>query len=247
MCMFTRPVESVSGTEIFARMSEKQGRQFLVYSMTFSASEDLAMVLPIPVPKNSKDDAVRFVNLEHYGHFFIDLEAGFFHPPPPRTMTKGLVASSATLPIVEVGSFEASFVPGLADFARLDPRFRLPQSAWDQLPQYRDFGFTVFKLKKDASTVHPMAFDFPTADPSHLFFPTVHVHDGRVHATAHFDHTLYCQHRDSDASPILAWEESKQPASQFMNMKLALGLVDPEKHCYKLKLRGEQKNQDTLV
>ncbi len=32
-----------------------------------------------------------------------------------------------------------------------------------------------------------MAFEFPHRDPTRLFFPTVHVHDGRVHARAEFD------------------------------------------------------------
>ena len=37
-----------------------------------------------------------------------------------------------------------------------------------------------------------MAFDFPRAAKK-LFFPTVHIHDGKVHDKADFDHALYCQ------------------------------------------------------
>jgi hypothetical protein len=48
MCCFSRPVISVSATNIFARAAE-DGRQFLVYSMTLNAKDDLAMVLPLPV------------------------------------------------------------------------------------------------------------------------------------------------------------------------------------------------------
>src|SRR5258708_7282967 len=115
MCCFSRPVERVANTNIFAR-SSKEGRQFLVYSMMLSAKEDLAMILPIPVPKESKDDAVRFVNLEKYPDFFKDMLKGFPPPPPTRALgSKSFAAGSAKepLPVVEVGSFEASFVPGV--------------------------------------------------------------------------------------------------------------------------------------
>ena len=45
--------------------------------------------------------------------------------------------------------------------------------------------------------VHPIAFEFPTRDPSRLYFPTVHVHDGAYNDTAGFYHRLYCQREDS--------------------------------------------------
>src|SRR5207244_10480413 len=115
MCCFSRPVERVANTHIFAR-SSKEGRQFLVYSMTLSAKEDLAMILPIPVPKESKDDAVRFVNLEKYPEFFADMQKGF---PVHQTFSSAVgsrAANAKPLPVVEVGSFEASFVPSVKDF-----------------------------------------------------------------------------------------------------------------------------------
>src|SRR5437762_6143008 len=108
MCCFSRPVDRVANTNIFAR-SGKEGRQFLVYSMTLSAKEDLAMILPIPVPKDSKDDAVHFINLEKYPNFFADMLKGF--PPPPTrstgAITLGKAPANKPLPVVEVGSFEA--------------------------------------------------------------------------------------------------------------------------------------------
>ena len=72
MCCFSHAVEWVSSTKIFARGS-KDGRQFLAYEMQYKAAEDLSMILPIPVPAASKDDAVRFINLKDYGDFFADL------------------------------------------------------------------------------------------------------------------------------------------------------------------------------
>ncbi len=89
--------------------------------------------------------------------------------------------------------YVASFVPSVADFVRLDPRFRLPEVLFDAVPHYADYGFAVFQLAPGKVTVHPMALRFPTRDPDRLFFPTVHVHDGRFHAKAKFDHALYFQ------------------------------------------------------
>ena len=76
MCCFSRPVKHVSATQIFARLMPEQ-RQALVYSMNVEIEDDLAMVLPIPVPAGSPDDAVSFVSLEGYDLFFDDLAAAF--------------------------------------------------------------------------------------------------------------------------------------------------------------------------
>jgi hypothetical protein len=244
MCCFSRPVITVTDTNIFARAA-KDGRQFLVYSMQLNAKEELAMILPIPVPKASKEDAVRFINLEKYPEFFAELRAGFPVPLPPRG-NKGGDSNTLGLKVVEVGSFVASFVPSVADFRRLDERFRLPTEAWEKLPAYKDFGFAVFQLKSGEHKIHPMAFEFPRADRKHLFFPTVHIHDGTVKAKARFHHTLFCQ--KSAGEDLMTWTESTRPAGMFMkNVAASQGIVDAEEHCYKKVMVGELKNDDVLV
>ena len=60
MCRFSQPVELVADTSIFARSDI--GRQFLVYSMSHDAPFELAMALPLPVPADPSEDAVRFIN-----------------------------------------------------------------------------------------------------------------------------------------------------------------------------------------
>jgi len=248
MCCFSRPVKSVTATNIFARSATK-GRQFLVYEMKLDASEDLAMVLPLPVPPKSAEDAVRFVSLKDYADFFKDLAAGF---PEPRTRSRGsdeVAAGKAAKPlaVVEVGEFEASFVPTVDDFARLDERFRLPASAWDALPAYKDYGFAVFKLKKGAKTIHPMAFEFPRRKPEQIFFPTVHIHDGTVQAKAKFDHSLFLQKAEGETQSTLQWRESKKLAASFVKSDKVQGLVDGERHVYLRELRGELKNEDVVL
>lgn len=249
MCCFSRPVEFVNATRIFAR-AEDSHRQFLVYAMTVSAKEDFAMILPLPVRAGSGESAVRFISLEEYPQFFEEMEKGF---PEPRSLAIGPVGCATAriapskLAITQVGSFEASFVPTVADFAQLDERFRLPAGTWDKLPAYRYYGFAVFKLKPGAKTVHPMAFSFPRANVSSLFFPTVHIHDGQVHQRAGFDYLLYCQRAESDTTKLTDWRESPQLAGRFVQAAQTKGIVHPNRHCYRVAMRGQLENRDVWV
>jgi hypothetical protein len=249
MCCFTGKVEHVSSTNIFARAAEK-GRQLLAYGMTVSVAEPVAMVLPLPVPKGSPDNALRWIDLAGYPELFRDLNQLFMPPPTKsaRGLSKSAGLSKGALEVVTVGDFEASFVPAVKDFSRLDARFRLADAVWKSLPQYADWGFAVFKLKAGNQAVHPMAFEFPTRVPQQLFFPTVHVHDGAVRKTAVFDHTLYLQRADGE--PKLdpkTWAESSADAQRHVNVDKAQGLVLGGEHVYRRVIRGEQKNDDTAA
>jgi hypothetical protein len=244
MCCFSSRVEKVSDTNIFARAS-KDDKQFLVYSMFLSAKEELAMILPIPTPKAPKEDAVRFINLKGYPEFFKDMLVGF----PTRATQSDSTSNAGSDPgeklkVVTVGSYSASFVPAVKDFARLDERFRLPTKTWDDLPAYKEYGFVVFKLKKGAAEVHPMAFEFPRAEKKKLFFPTVHIHDGKIHKTALFDHALYCQTSGEDTR---AWKESPQPARFFLKVAKAVGMVEKNAHVHQRLIKGKKKNEDTWL
>lgn len=156
-------------------------------------------------------------------------------------------ASLKKLEVVTVGDFEASFVPTVKDFTRLDERFRLPQDTWSKLPDYQSYGFAVFKLKPGAMKVHPMAFSFPRRDVRELFFPTVHIHDGKVHPKAGFDHALYCQPRESQQLRLEGWQESHTHSGNFMQISKTKGVMDGEQHAYMRELRGNLPNRDTLV
>lgn len=248
MCCFSGNVEHVADTNIFARAS-KDDRQFIVYSMKFASADDVAMILPIPTPKGSAEDAVKFINLEKYAAFFADLKSGFpvkkDRGPPNKKDSDA--PGGLGLKVVEVGDFVASFVPSVKDFGRLDKQFRLPEGVWEKLPQYKDFGFAVFKLKKtgkDTSKVHPMAFEFPRSDKRVLFFPTVHIHDGKVSARAGFDHALYCQ---VTGEAPMRWEETDGLADTFVKVKETLGIVDGNAHVYRKEMRGTFDNKDVLV
>jgi hypothetical protein len=248
MCCFSRPVESVSSTRIFARFTAA-GTQAVVYQMNFEAAEDLAMILPLPVLAAERATAVKFVNLEGYTKFFVDMEKIF-----PKPQTKGYArsfgeapAAAQTLPVEQVGAFEASYVPGIADFGRLDERFKLPEGVWEKLPAYREHGFAVFKLKQGRHEVHPMALSFRTSLGATLFFPTVHIHDGTVHEKEDFDHALYAQAVQGAAVRGKEWKESPSVASAVMKMDRCQDLIWGGGHIYRRFIKGTHKNEDTLA
>lgn len=255
MCCFSRPVKLVAKTKIFAR-AEPDGRQVLAYAMDVELAEDLAMVLPLPVPPSPAEDAVAFVDLEGYPRFFADLESAF---PPMMKMQASRLSFGAPAPrpaplvVHDVGAFEASFVPTLRDFSRLDARFRLPDAVWARLPRYADWGFAVFRLKPRGGlfgakrqTIHPMAFRFPRRDPTSLFFPTVHVHDGSVPEVAVFDHQLFAQ-VDGVLGATLAWTASEAPLGASMSIDKSAGLVAKDLVGHTEMLFGPLPNDDVWL
>lgn len=265
MCMFSKPIPDrhISATQIYARPLD-DGRQALVYSMNLEYDDDVAMILPLPVPMGAAEDGVGFVDLSGYASLFADLHAGY--PNLIFSRGRGGPSTRETLKVHAVGEFEASFVPALSEMDRLDERFRLPSSVWSALPHYADWGFCVFKLAPrqpsligrvpggGARTIHPMALTFPRRDPSRLYFPTTHVHDGQVHRQAHFDHALYLQgtngHRSPPETPRglgAAWERAQGPAAAHVKVEKAAGLVAPAEYVWRCKLRGELPNRDLFV
>jgi hypothetical protein len=263
MCCFSRPVRFVGGTRIFARPAEN-GRQFLAYSMNVELDEELAMVLPLPVPPSSPDDAVAFIDLEGYEKLFDDLDSAFPRDYGTQPAARGgpfrSMSETPKLVVHDVGMFEASFVPTRAAFARLDPRFRMADGVWDRLPAYADYGFAVFRLKpkkkgvlghlglgSSRERIHPMAFSFPRRDEDSLFFPTVHVHDGAdVPARASFDHMLFCQ-ADGVLDATLAWTRSSDVLGRHVDPKRAKGLVDGARHGHRASILGDGPNSDVFL
>jgi hypothetical protein len=270
MCVFSRPVQQVAATKIFARLQAgPPHRQILVYEMAFSANEDLAMLLPIPTPPGTPEDGVTFVSLEAYPEFFVDMAKGF--PGPPRSRGAAPAGVAPTLEVKQVGAFEASFVPSRADFARLDERFRLPEAALAKLPCPDDYGFAVFKLKAgEGQRVHPMAFSFPTRNPRTLFFPTAHLHGDAWERRVLFDHTLYYQGSPEMRLPLSfdtgthrlgrlagkvlgvqggakAPETSPGSAKDFLQVDEERALVDGDLKVHKFELRERLPNRDVVL
>ena len=248
MCCFSGPVE-VADTQVFAR-SAGGGRQWIAYQATLSTDDPVALVLPLPVAAGAGEDAVRFESLAAAPDLFDLLASGF---PPPRRPRGPFAAKRAPPPVAQrlavhrVGAWDASYVPTVADFARLDPRFRLPDHVARGLPGHDGSGFAVFALAAGAQTVHPLAFSFPRSDPARLFFPTLHVHDGVVHPHATFDHALYAQEAPGERLALGAWDESPRPARAFVDLARCGALVDGDRHVHRLEIRGLAENRDISI
>jgi hypothetical protein len=260
MCIFGGEEDlAIQQTRLFARRVGE--RQLLVYSMHLRAEDRSAMILPIPIAAGT--DAIVFRDLSTVPDLFAVLARGF---PLARDLEDELLdlddLSAPPLPVHRVGSFEASFVPTRAGFARVAPRFRLSDDVWRQLPAYDDWGFVVFQFKPGAQDVHPMAFEFPSRFPDWLYFPTVHVHDGRMHASAMFDHQLYLQglprvaYRDIVFGQALpdarefnyCGEASVGPAGTFVSAAAVdAGVVDDHLPLLRLSLSGPLPNEDTWL
>lgn len=196
------PRVSVANTNLFARLTGPAS-QLLVYQMSIASPADTAMVLPLPVAEAARADAVRFIDFSAYAGFFKGLsrlayfDDGVYEGLSLSNLPNTLAPTRPPIPVQEVGAYEASYLPSVADFDRLDRRFEVPVGLWDAYPQYADYGFAVFRLKpttgKALKGVHPMALEFETRLEHRLFAPTVHVHDGAVHRFAYFDHLVYVQ------------------------------------------------------
>ena len=232
----------VSKTKIFARMTAP-GVQALAYSMNLDSAKDVAMILPLPVRPNSGEDAVRFIDLHAHPRMFDEL-AALFEEPVLRSMPKSRGLVPQTLKVHKVGSFIARYVPTRFDFDRVDERFWLPRVLFDAVREYADYGFAVFQLEPGNVTVHPMAFTFPTRDIERVFFPTVHLHDGRFHAKADFDHALYYQHpRVVRQGGQFEGDES----SYQVPRKEYEGIVDKARPVLRRALHGKLANVDTWI
>lgn len=104
-----------------------------------------------------------------------------------------------------------------------------------------------------------MAFSFASRYAKTLFFPTVHIHDGQVHANEDFDHDLYWQ--PQPVPRFLGVFPARQPVpnnaeyvrnsdgtlGNFVNRVRAKGLIAPDGTGIKARLSGTLQNRDTLI
>jgi hypothetical protein len=197
------------------------------------------MVLPLPVDRSFGDDAVRFVDFSGYPTFFTELEAGFAALSDDDDDDRGR-GGGRTLPVQHVGAFEASFVPTVTDFTRLDRRFRIDDAVWRCVPGADDAGFAVFQLRPGRFDAHPMAFGFRTREPSKVFFPTVHIHDGTVPAQARFDHVLYMQARHGQPRGF----EAGGSARDHVDIRRTQRLVHSQRTVWRRAIVGVTANAD---
>jgi len=218
------------------------GVQGLAYAMQVRLREPAAMVIPLPVARDAQF-ALTFIDLKREAQLFEDIEHLFEFPMHNELGLDAMHASP--LFVHRVGSFIASYVPTMHDFARVDSRFRIPSSVLEALPHYRQYGFVVFQLAGGRQAPHPMAMMFPTQTPEFLYFPTVHVHDGAFHNEAEFDHMLYYQHPSVRTAKDV--DNDEWYVSRRLPRKDYGGLIDTSRVILRDQLLGRLTNLDTWV
>ena len=191
MCIITSTVNEVAKTRIYVSADEANRRQLTVYSNYVSSSRENAMILPVPNP-----ESIELLNFSNYPAFFEDL-ANCFQKRIPRGIsnTLGFGLVTETLPIYKVGSYQASIVPNLDEFDRLDfHTFKVDPNLYSFLDvHYRkgNFGFIVCSLMAGDHTYHPFAYTHGMHKSGRLFIPTMHYHPGHTHETGDWDHLIY--------------------------------------------------------
>lgn len=275
MCIFSREVKSVSATKIFASIAyadlpwigpgrRPYVRQTLVYENQYAASDELAMVLPIPAALGSS--SIELIDMSSRRKFFEALEALFSDPYTKSLGGRGrFMTRGGPLPVISCGDYLVSICPRQEDMKQLHPMFQVDSDIWDDesLQHYRSYSFVVAKLKAGTQKMSPLAFSFVSKLASAVYFPTLHVHDGRLPARAEFDHTLYLEappyssvsqlERDSQfeavyGGPGEAWELYKGWRIRESDVSDPLeGFLHNDRHLTRRVINGEQHNGDILV
>lgn len=249
MCIFSNSVESVSKTSILVNR-DHLGIVTTVYQMTYEASHEIAMILPVPIADPA---SFRFVDLSEYPNLIKDLDKPFNHERWLLGDTKmiGALSFSAPLPVERVGAYDATFVPSVADMNRLDPRFSLSPALLGGLPSYIDtMSFAVFKLRAGNAQVHPMGYQYMPKNSGELFFPTFHVHHGAIPRLADYDHNLYTQARPTlGGHPVAksSWMKSPDILHAYWGGRKRPEFLRPITHIRRMTISGVHVNTDIVV
>lgn len=201
MCIFSGTVVHVAKTKIFVAVThlcqliQQNGQlyqqpygnplQLTVYENEVGAKAGAAMILPFPLVG---DGYVAFADFSRYPDFFSQLDALFPRPEQAYYKSRGSLTltneGAPMLAVHEVGSYKASIVPSLADFARLrNDVFHLEPDTAQVLKQHysQDFGFMVCILDPSKDKYHPFAYVHNYGGRG-LFVPTRHYHPGTAAA-----------------------------------------------------------------
>lgn len=201
MCCFSRPVESVSNTEIL--VCDAGARQLTVYGnrVQLRGGAPTAMILPVPCTaahRATPECGIKVYDMSAAGPLFARLATLF---PSHGTRGFGLEtmlgrADTSPLEVRRSGSYRFTIVPSLADFGRLrhevfgmDPASPL---ATLFAAHYSD-GFAFLVCIMDASAAFaPIAYEHDMHARGAVFVPTRHYHgDGAPEAVAHdWDHAI---------------------------------------------------------
>lgn len=187
MCIFTRPVESVSNTRIAVGLVAP-GRQLTVYENAVSIGQaGTAMVLPVP-----NGGPIDMLDLSKEDWSWKALDDAYFPKPmsPSWGGTGGFAfgmqaKGPSRLAVVTCGGYLVSVAKTMQDLARVDDDvFTLPANIQEVLQKHygEGFGFVVCKFQKGKTSGHPIAYTHSPLKDGRLFIPTRHEHGNEAPA-----------------------------------------------------------------
>jgi hypothetical protein len=196
MCIISKPVQSVSKTQIFA-MPVPGERQLTVYKNHVSSREENLMILPVPYP-----DTIEFHTNPFLLDIFTDLHRSLYWTSESRNeMPNAWTRSATMLPVMKIGSYRVSVVPSAEEFNRLDPSvFAFPYDLQELLNSYSPlFGFVCCRLNAGGHEYEPLAYTHKQLYTNELFLPTRHYHPNDFGIDADWDHEIYTLRTYQDA------------------------------------------------
>lgn len=196
MCIISKPVQSVSKTQIFA-MPTLGERQLTVYKNHVSSPGENLMILPVPYP-----ETLHFETHTLFLDIFTDLHSSLYWTSQDRDeMPHAWTRSATILPVMEIGSYRVSVVPSVNEFNRLDPSvFSFPYELQELLSSYSPvFGFVCCQLKAGGHEYEPLAYTHRQLYKHSLFLPTRHYHPNDFGIDADWDHEIYTIRTSFDA------------------------------------------------
>ncbi|HUS36026.1 MAG TPA: hypothetical protein VM680_11810 [Verrucomicrobiae bacterium] len=237
-------MREVSATNIFAR-ADKENAQFLVYEMRVAATEPVAMVLPLPVDQSKGENGVRFIDLQGYPNLFESLYFTFSPPPKNAEYFMGMGGGGRSLAVQKVGAYDASFVPTIADFLRLDERFRLPDETWKKLPAYKEWGLRCLSCGRPSSGTIRWRFRLIGRVMRRFFSDGSY--SRREGARERGLRSRFVLPAGGERAGVERLDGIARAAAQFVDVQKAKGIVDGERHCYKYSIKGRRSNRDIYV
>lgn len=236
MCITNGPAE-LSNTRILV-IAGTNGRQLTVYQNSADTEIKNAMILPVPTT-----NGLELVDMTSYKDIFSKLSKYF--PTLSRSIYKGFELNSSdcdTLKIHKVGSYQASIVDSLNDFARVDSSFRLNPNVKEILAtHYPTFGFIVCQLVEGENDYEPFAYTHHIIDGK-VFTPTRHYHgDGPPEKISDWDHEIYTVGCIAPNAQIAT--KTSHEISQLCNYT---GISTNDTILSKIKIIGQHTNYDAI-
>jgi len=264
MCIFNRPVATVSGTNILV-LRTNNGRQITIYENAVSAVPGAqgsnAMILPAPF-KDTPGNDVEFLNLKNSASLFKDLNDCFPEKPEPKSNSMYWSSSDSQrrhLEVHSVGAYNMSFARNLSDLDRIDPKvFKVsPEVSVILSAEYKqDFGFVIcaFDSSKDIKP-HPVGYIHDSFKDGQLFVPTKHEHgSGGKDDLAHFDHSIFSLNTDyasaGDSPQELAtkyFQEIRKDPKRVLEGSIIKKFLPLVWTIRRLVIKKKAKNQDTIL